>query len=506
MPGAPILVVDDAPVSLKLMRLLLTHEGYEVRTAERAEDALQMLSTYRPDLVLADIQLPGMSGLDMTRRIKADPRTSDIRVVALTACAMKEDKDNAMRAGCEDFISKPVDTASLAARVRNLLARRPPAPAPLPPAPDISFSSAEVEFLGRRFLTDGAARCLAALDSLGSKFDAASFAGQLHQWKGTAGMLGHGEIFKLARYAEEVLGEEPVDLSRLRDALTDLYQSFEDLRDNKTVPVPESVLQALGGRRIAMVGFAPHHADALCSILERVKARPRLFGQNDNPESESIRECDLVIVHVRTETMDSPLLAPGLATLPGIRLVLTGERRDLFALSPDVRARAAEVLVHLTDADEVLMRLAMATTRGSVQPPPAQPEANGGASAKTRSSMTRPSVVLADDDAIVLKLVGSTLQNYGMTCRSADNGLDALRLIRSEEPQVAVLDVNMPGMDGFSVLSAIRAEKLPSRVILVTALQQEREVLRAFELGADDYLTKPFNPFELVARLKRLLR
>src|SRR5262252_4201502 len=107
MAGAPILVVDDAPVSLKLMRLLLTHEGYEVRTAERAEDALQMLSTYRPDLVLADIQLPGMSGLDMTRRIKADPRTSDIRVVALTACVMKEDKDNALRAGCEDFISKP---------------------------------------------------------------------------------------------------------------------------------------------------------------------------------------------------------------------------------------------------------------------------------------------------------------------------------------------------------------------------------------------------------------
>src|SRR5882757_9559236 len=108
MSGTPILVVDDAPINRKLIRLVLTHEGFEVRTADSAEDALQMLSDYRPELILADIQLPGMNGLDMTRKVKADPRTSSIRVVALTAGAMKEDRDNALRAGCEDFITKPI--------------------------------------------------------------------------------------------------------------------------------------------------------------------------------------------------------------------------------------------------------------------------------------------------------------------------------------------------------------------------------------------------------------
>jgi len=125
MPGTPILVVDDAPVNLKLMRLLLTHEGYEVRTAECAEDALRMLSNYRPELILADIQLPGMNGLDMTRRVKENPRTNAIRVVALTACAVKEDRESALRAGCEDYISKPIDTSTLSSKVRDLLARPP---------------------------------------------------------------------------------------------------------------------------------------------------------------------------------------------------------------------------------------------------------------------------------------------------------------------------------------------------------------------------------------------
>jgi two-component system response regulator TctD len=64
----------------------------------------------------------------------------------------------------------------------------------------------------------------------------------------------------------------------------------------------------------------------------------------------------------------------------------------------------------------------------------------------------------------------------------------------------------MPGMSGFEVLAAIRAENLPCRVMLLTAREQEEDIVRGFDLGADDYLVKPFNPFELIARLKRFLR
>jgi DNA-binding response OmpR family regulator len=78
-------------------------------------------------------------------------------------------------------------------------------------------------------------------------------------------------------------------------------------------------------------------------------------------------------------------------------------------------------------------------------------------------------------------------------------------MIRELCPQAAVLDVNMPGMDGFEVLAAIRQADLPLKVIMLTARQHERDVLRGFELGADDYVVKPFNPMELAARLKRFL-
>src|ERR1700754_669021 len=121
MAGTPILVVDDATLNLKLIRLALTHEGFDVRTAERGEDALEMLSTYRPRLILADIQMPGMDGFELTRKVKARPETNAIRVVALTACDTDEYRQQALQAGFEDYIAKPIDTSALAAKVRKLM-------------------------------------------------------------------------------------------------------------------------------------------------------------------------------------------------------------------------------------------------------------------------------------------------------------------------------------------------------------------------------------------------
>src|ERR1700686_1534984 len=101
MAGEPILIVDDTPVNLKLTRIILVNEGYKVLTAASAEEALELLRSYHPDLVLADIQLPGIDGLELTRRIKKDEKTRDITVVALTAFATKGDEQKAIDAGCD---------------------------------------------------------------------------------------------------------------------------------------------------------------------------------------------------------------------------------------------------------------------------------------------------------------------------------------------------------------------------------------------------------------------
>src|SRR4029077_10366175 len=107
MAGEPILVVDDTPVNLKLTRIVLANEGYKVLTAASAEEALELLRGYHPDLVLADIQLPGIDGLELTRRIKKNETTRDISVVALTAFATKGDEQKAIDAGCDGYITKP---------------------------------------------------------------------------------------------------------------------------------------------------------------------------------------------------------------------------------------------------------------------------------------------------------------------------------------------------------------------------------------------------------------
>jgi len=123
MAGEPILIVDDNSTNLKLARVLLAGEGYQVRTAVDAEEALAVLQVYRPRLILMDIQLPGMDGLELTRRIKADPATAATTILALTAYAMKGDEDKALAAGCDGYVAKPIDTRALPGVIEAYLKR-----------------------------------------------------------------------------------------------------------------------------------------------------------------------------------------------------------------------------------------------------------------------------------------------------------------------------------------------------------------------------------------------
>ena len=124
MPSEPVLVVDDNAQNLKLVRVLLLSEGYDVRTAVDAEEALRVLETFTPALILMDLQLPGMDGLELTRQLKADPERHGIAIVALTAYAMKGDDLKALTAGCDGYIAKPIDTRSLPDIVAAYLASR----------------------------------------------------------------------------------------------------------------------------------------------------------------------------------------------------------------------------------------------------------------------------------------------------------------------------------------------------------------------------------------------
>ena len=116
-----VLVVEDNEVNQLLTASVLGREGFEVDIAGTSEQALEHLRDRLPDLILMDIQLPGMDGLALTRRLKADPGTAHIIVVALTAHAMTGDREQSLAAGCAGYISKPINTRTFADQVGRFL-------------------------------------------------------------------------------------------------------------------------------------------------------------------------------------------------------------------------------------------------------------------------------------------------------------------------------------------------------------------------------------------------
>ncbi len=115
-------------------------------------------------------------------------------------------------------------------------------------------------------------------------------------------------------------------------------------------------------------------------------------------------------------------------------------------------------------------------------------------------------LLIVDDDRDLCELLDYAFRKEGFTCEKAFDGESAIGLVQRERPDLVVLDINLPRMAGFSVLERIRHDDRHLPVLLLSARQEEADVLRGLQLGADDYVTKPFRPKELVARVKAVLR
>lgn len=122
-----ILIVDDNATNLKLATEVLALEGHAISQAADANEALVLLRTLQPDLVLMDIALPGMDGLELTRQLKATDAFAGVPIVALSAFAMKGDQEKAFAAGCDGYITKPINTRTFAAQVAAFMRDGPPA-------------------------------------------------------------------------------------------------------------------------------------------------------------------------------------------------------------------------------------------------------------------------------------------------------------------------------------------------------------------------------------------
>jgi Response regulators consisting of a CheY-like receiver domain and a winged-helix DNA-binding domain len=121
--SAKVLVVEDNEMNMQLVEYLLEEGGFQILKATSGEDALQVANADVPDLILMDIHLPGMDGLTVVREMKSLEKTKRIPILALTAHAMRGDKDRFLEAGCDGYISKPIDVKTFVSSIAKYLAK-----------------------------------------------------------------------------------------------------------------------------------------------------------------------------------------------------------------------------------------------------------------------------------------------------------------------------------------------------------------------------------------------
>jgi CheY-like chemotaxis protein len=268
------------------------------------------------------------------------------------------------------------------------------------------------------------------------------------------------------------------------------------LESNAPPADPASRHAVLSGKVVGVVGYAPEQS---VSLGQALAAQHCSFVVLTHAEAEfkmgAANACHLLLVSASKDWSNPASLKVSWLGKLKKPAIVESDRITLTFLARFPHAGLREFVVGPCPTDELLWRSALLLGRVPA--------------AKVRKSRKRrhPELVIADSDPASLTLVDTVLTQEGIECRVADNGSLALELIKATTPDAVILEVTLPGSDGFQILAEIRRDPALAGivVILLTSRQAEADVLRGFSLGADDYVTKPFSPLELAARLKRAL-
>lgn len=495
MSDEAILIVDDDPMSVKLMRALLTGEGYSIRSAESADEALAVLETFVPRLVLMDIQLPGVDGLELTRLLRANPAMSETRIVALTAYAMKGDEQKALSAGCDGYITKPIEPSALPGLVRGFLK-----PEGKESAPTMGGDTEDLlSELRNNLLAEGMAEIPRLVASSAQAFETGKARRFFHRWAGIAGTLGYPQITRKARKLEELLAQPVIETwETLRAGMEDLMACFSKAACGKSPSRvwPRDVVACLSGKRLALIGFERAESERMARVLRQTQAFTETLD-TATPGAEDLATYDMLVVKLSADGASDPWIDPEQLENNTEPLLVIGPCEALLRQDGTVRKNSPDFLIAPWDPEEVVLRAYRLLSKA----PRRRPAAGGAA------GDAQPIVVIADDDPAVTRLVSATLERFHVDCRVACNGNEALQLVKKFQPSAVVLDINMPDLDGFAVQMRMRMEQASRRipVVLLTGRREETDVMRGFGYGAADYVIKPFNPLELAARVIRLI-
>jgi DNA-binding response OmpR family regulator len=485
-----ILVVDDDPMNQQLVRALLAEQGYDLRSARSAPEALRVLTAFTPELILMDIQMPGMSGLELTRQLRTNPEMKSANIVALTAYGRKEDEQNCLNAGCDGYIEKPIDTATFPAAVRSIIDKKTRA------VPNIQSDVGDLlRGMRNNFIAESLAE-LAELVAPDVPMDKTRLVRTLHRWAGIASTLGMPAVTDQARKTEGfVESAEPVEAAAVTAALQELRRLIAEAAAAPAfeLALPNEIVKTLSGKRIALAGFSDPEARRIAQVVDRAQCFTLVIEAPPGGLTAAMLErFDIVLLNLggASGSICHKNTSPGLDK----PVLLVGSRACISDSVDSIETATRDFLTKPWDTEELLVRCCKLLLPDLKNPQ--LPTREGAAQ-----------VVIADDDPAIGALLTATLRRTGAECRLARNGAETLALLREVVPDVVILDVNMPGMDGFEVLANMHADHRTERipVVLLTARQQETDVLKGFSCGASDYITKPFNPMEVTARIARYL-
>jgi DNA-binding response OmpR family regulator len=496
-----MLIVEDAATTSDLIRVLMSERGLDVRTVNTPEETIRFLRELRPKIVLVDVELAGGGGLELVKQLRSNPNTHDAIVLGLGSFRNQDDQQQALDAGCRGCISRPIDPGAFPALIEKYLSQPREASRAAASAEIMELKpDPELEALREEFVAEAMQQVQQLINTLDTGLDGQALRIVAHRWAGSGGSVGYPEVSRTARELEAaVRSERHESIPRIRELLGVLQQLFssahEELsRKQKALPAPppdvsfSALAQSLAGKRFALFGFQQDEGASLTRVIERYQAFSRTLISGTFPSAEVVRPFDAVILNAMTVPSALP---------PWNRpFLLIGPQSSLMELQP-VRDGAVEFLFSPWTEQELVLRLYRALHRTS------QAEEQ-----RVVTNSTKRRVLVVDDDSTMRELVKRTVQRAGLECRVAADGDQALQIARSWHPDLAVVDVEMPGKNGFDVLSSLRGDLLTVDipVILLTACQQDQEVIRGLQLGANDYVVKPFDPAVLMVRVRKLLR
>ena len=489
-----ILIVDDNASNVKLARLLLENSGFDVRVANDSQEALEILGSFSPRMILMDIQLPGMDGLTLTRHLRQDGIAKDTIVVAVTAYAMEGDEERAKAAGCDGYISKPINTRTFVDQVRSYL-KQPPEKAVAQPASDPNDLLRE---LRNEFLADAmeSSRRYALDQPIGGQTD--MMRRMAHHWAGTGGTLGFPEVTAVARTLEEIIETHPPGWEKQTSQLfAELNSIFTGLMaTGGAAAMPKALEHAFISKQIGLVGFHEAESARLISAFATVHATARDLGAlRQGLGMDALREHDLIVLNASSD--EGADAWDSVSTQPVLEhpILVVASRSALLDSKLALMDRATDFVLEPWDAEEILCR-AQKVICQDPEPRPQKSQRNA-----------KPTVILADDDPIIHRLLTPMFNKMGIDCYSAYDGNAARDAANSLSPDLLILDVVMPGMSGMSLLREIRKERKNSRlpILMLSARQQRSDISMALAYGANDYVVKPFDPEDIVLRVKRLL-